>query len=560
MFKRSLFAAALLAAGTACSTVQAEKDRGVTLQVLGTRETGQFGVSAAEIVAHDPATQQLFVTNAGDRKVDILDIRDPLHPARTGSIDVSTDLPDTGGVNSVAVRDGIVAVAVEHDNKQANGWVAFYDTAGTFLNSVPAGALPDMVTFTNNGAYVLTANEGEPSDDYTVDPQGSVSIVDLRNGVMNATVAHALFTGFNESAADAAGVRTPQPYGATVAEDLEPEYIATSQDSKTAWVTLQENNAIAIVDIPSATVTGLMGLGCKDHSLARNALDPSDRDAAVDNGPLRDGINISTWPVCGLYMPDAIDAYQSNGSTWLVMANEGDSREYLFDADSDAGCGDVNPAWEFDDGECLTYTDEGRIGKVDLALPGYDAAMTEDLQENAHLGRLKLVTTEGNTDADAAYEELYSFGARSFTIRDTAGNIIFDSGADFERITAARIPDDFNSNNDENGSFDDRSDDKGPEPEGVAIGKVRGETYAFIGLERVGGIMIYNITDPTAAAFVDYVNNRNFGVAAETSAAGDLGPEGLLFIKPEDSPNGLPLLVVGNEVSGTTTLYAVVER
>ena len=554
MPKCTLLATAILLATTGA---HAGNDKAISLEVLGTYATGIFDDSAAEIVAHDPASQQLFVINGGNKTVDILDISDPTKPTRTDTIDVTDDLPDSGGVNSVAIHDGMVAVAVEHDDKQTDGWVAFYDTSGAYLNSVRAGALPDMLTFTHNGSYVLVANEGEPNDTYTVDPEGSVSIVDIRNGIAHATVAHADFSGFDDAAADAAGVRTPQPYGASVSRDLEPEYIATSHDSKTAWVTLQENNAVAVVDIPSATVTALVGLGYKDHSQAGNGLDASNRDDAFN-----DGINIKTWPVRGLYMPDAIAAYRSKGSTWLVTANEGDGREYGFDATSDAECGEVNSAWEFNDEDevCITYIDENRIGKADLDLPGYDEEETELLQENENLGRLKFVTTEGDIDGDGSYEKLYSFGARSFTIWDTAGNPVFDSGDDFEQITAGLIPDDFNSTNDENGSFDDRSDDKGPEPEGVVIGKVRGETYAFVGLERVGGIMIYNVTDPTSAGFVNYVNNRDFSADAETPEAGDLGPEGLLFIKADDSPNGRPLLVTGNEVSGTTTLFEVVSK
>ena len=546
MIKRTLLAASIL---VACSGAFADKDKSVTLQVLGTYESGIFDDSAAEIVAHDPANQRLFVINASENFfVEVLDISDPTDPTHDFEIDVTEDLSMAGGINSVAVRDGVVAVAVEHEDKTSNGWVAFYDTDGNFLKSVPAGALPDMLTFTPNGKYVLAANEGEPNDRYEIDPVGSVTVVDLRKGVMNASATQAGFGGFDDAEADAAGVRTPQPYGASVAQDLEPEYIAVSRDSKTAWVALQENNGLAVVDIKSATVTGLVGLGCKDHMADGNGLDPSNRD---------DGINIRNWPVCGLYMPDAITAYRSRGRTWLITANEGDGREYKFDAGGDDQlCSEFKSAWELDGDDCITYIDEERIGKVELDLPGYDS---DELQKDENLGRLKFVTTEGNTDADDAYETLYNFGARSFTIWDTAGNPVYDSGDDFEQKTAAMIPDDFNSTNDENDSFDDRSDDKGPEPEGVVTGKVRGLTYAFVGLERVGGIMIYNVTDPTNVRFSSYVNNRNFG-AADAKDAGDLGPEGLAFIKADDSPNGKPILAVGNEVSGTTTLFQVVSQ
>ncbi len=176
------------------------------------------------------------------------------------------------------------------------------------------------------------------------------------------------------------------------------------------------------------------------------------------------------------------------------------------------------------------------------------------LQRDDRLGRLRTTTAFPTVEPAT---DLYCFGARSFSIRDEAGNLVYDSGNDFERITAAADPENFNSTNDEHGSFDSRSDDKGSEPEGVEIGRAFGSTYAFIGLERVGGIMVYNIDSPSEAQFVDYVNNRDFDGDAEAGTAGDLEPEGITFISAADSPIRFPLLAVANEVSGTTTIYKV---
>lgn len=200
----------------------AQKENIVTLLPIGTYQSGVFNAGAAEIVAHDPETQTLFVINAADKTVDIRDISNPAEPALLSTIDVTLEIPDSGGINSVAVHGGLVAIAVEHDNKQENGWVAFYDTVGHYLNHVDAGALPDMVTFTHNGNYVLLANEGEPRGDYQTDPEGSVTIVDIREGVLSAVAATAGFSSFN--GAQLPGVRISGP-GASVAEDLEPEYI-----------------------------------------------------------------------------------------------------------------------------------------------------------------------------------------------------------------------------------------------------------------------------------------------------------------------------------------------
>jgi hypothetical protein len=567
MLKRTILAATVAAA--AWNVEAAKKEKNIALVEIGTYKTEVFDEGAAEIVAHDPDSQRLFVINADAKTVDILDISDPTDPRFHDSIDVSDNIMDTGGVNSVAVKHGIVGVAVEHDDKQVNGWAAFYDTDGNYIAHYGAGALPDAITFTHNGSYALVANEGEPSDDYGqdpdnpgTDPEGSVTIIDLRGGVGAASVSHAGFTDFNVGPMDPApgGVRAPRPFGATIAQDLEPEFIATSRDSKTAWVAMQENNGLAVVDIPSATVTALVGLGNKDHSVEGNGLDASNK---------ADDINIQPWPILGTYMPDGIYVYRVGGNEYIVTANEGDGREYFWDTDEDT-CTGLGFEYDSDDG-CLAYTDETRVKDVSLNPANFanlsDFGVTDiaELQQQDKLGRLKMLTTEGH-GGDDEYEEIHSFGARSITIWDTNGNVVWDSGDIMEQVTAMYLPDDFNSTNDENDTFKDRSDDKGPEPENVVVGRAFGRQYAFVGLERVGGIMVFDISDPANGRYVAYHNNRDFSAEnndedgnLEGVDAGDLGPEGIAFIKAEDSPNGEPLLVVGNEVSGSTTIWQIVK-
>jgi len=541
MIANRLFVAGLIAVSCAAEAKHQE-EQNISLEQIGRFETGVFDEGAAEIVAFDAGSQLLFVINADAKAVDVLDLSEPSNPNLVNMIDVSNDIADAGGVNSVAVHDGLVAVAVEHDHKQSNGWAAFYDVDGNYLAHFEAGALPDMVTFTPNGDYVLVANEGEPSDDYSNDPEGSVTIIEIGQGLNKARVKTADFSRFNKK--PPAGVRISGP-GASVAQDIEPEYIATSPDSKTAWVTLQENNALAIIDIRKARVKKLVGLGAKDHSLEGNGLDASNRD---------DEINIQPWPVMGTYMPDSIASYTAGHKrTYLITANEGDGREYIYDASEEdcAAAGHV-----YDDGDCFSHLDEARIKEIELdslAFPDADL-----LQEDENLGRLKILATEGDADHDGDYDVLHSFGARSITIWDERGRKVADTGDMIEQVTALALPDNFNSTNDENDSFDDRSDDKGPEPEGVVVGTIKKHSYAFVGLERVGGIIIFEVTDPTAPRFVTYFNNRDFSVDdVESEDAGDLGPEGLVFISATDSPNGEPLLVVGNEVSGSTTVYQV---
>ncbi len=492
------------------------------LSPLGTYKTGIYDASAAEIVAYDPATQRLFVVNANTPSVEVLDISNPSRPTKLFDIDPSAY---GAAANSVAVANGIVAVAIESAVKTDPGQVVFFDTNGNFLNSVTVGALPDMLTFTPDGRKVLVANEGEPNDDYSVDPEGSVSIIDISGGVANLTQANvttAGFTAFNDQKDSlmAEGVRIFGP-GATVAQDLEPEYIAVDKKSQTAYVALQENNAIGVLNLASGTFVDILPLGYKSHALS--GLDASDRDG---------GINIATYAnLFGMYQPDAIALYEVAGKTYIVTANEGDARDYE------------------------TFAEEARVRSLTLDPVAFPNAA--EIQANAALGRLTVTKTLGDANGDGLYESLYAFGGRSFSIWDTEGNLVFDSGSQFEEIIAQRFPDFFNFDNAENDSFDNRSDNKGPEPEGVAIGEIKGRTYAFIGLERIGGIMTYDITDPTNPFFVDYANNRIFVGDPLAGTAGDLGPEGVTFIAAKDSPTGQPLLAVGNEVSGSTTLFAI---
>lgn len=483
--------------------------RGLDLSLLGTFESGVFGESAAEVISYDAKSKKLFVINANAGTVDVLDLSIPTNPTKISTLETSSF---GAGVNSVAVHNGIVAVAVEADPKQNPGRIVFFDTDGNVLNDVAAGALPDMVTFTPDGNYALAANEGEPSDDYTNDPEGSVTIVDLRQGI--AATHQVSFASFNSQVESlrSQGVRIFGP-NATVAQDLEPEYIAVSPDSRTAYVAFQENSAFAIIDIATATVTSIKALGFKNHALPRNAFDASNRD---------DGINIKPWPTLGMYQPDAIAAFEIGGETYIASANEGDARDY--------------------DG----YSEETRV--KDLVLDATAFPDAETLQDDANLGRLKTTTAQGDTDGDGDHDIIYSYGARSFSIWDASGNLVFDSGSDFETITARQFPDLFNSQGSAD-SRDERSDDKGPEPEAIAIGKIGDRIYAFIGMERVGGIFAYDITVPEASQFVTYVHNAN-----------DIGPESLIFVSEDESPSNNALVMVSSEVSGTVSVYQVISR
>ena len=516
--------AAALTAGAAlpatAGPARGPKNPEVSLTPLGTYTSGLFDEGAAEITAYDASTRRLFVVNSGAGTVDVLDISDPAAPRKVAEL-------DTPGANSVAVHDGLVAVAEQAEVRTDPGTLAFFDAAdGARRGQVTIGSLPDMATFTRDGTHVVVANEGEPEGYCTgqVDPEGSVSVVDVRRGPEHATVRTADFRAWNDREDElvAAGVRVFGP-GASVAQDLEPEYVTTSTNGHTAWVSLQENNALAVVDLRSATVTDILPLGLKDHSVAGNGLDASDRDGAAA---------IRTWPVRGMVMPDAVAAYSSKGRSYVVTANEGDAREY----------------------DC--FAEEERVKDLTLdpqVFPDRDA-----LQQDAALGRLTVTTT--SPQGPDGYTALDAFGARSVSVRDgRTGALVWDSGDAFERLVAEVEPTLFNATNDDNDSFDSRSDNKGPEPEGVDLGRIRGRTYAFVGLERSSGLVVVDVTDPAAGRVAGYASNRSPRPDADAAAgeAGDLGPEGILFVPAGDSPTGEPLLVVGNEVSGTTTIWSV---
>jgi hypothetical protein len=518
-------------------------------KVGGYQHTG--GIGAAEIAAFDSLSQRLFVVNGAQGSVDVLNLSNPSAPTLTSSLTVAQFGASLGGINSVAVSNGIVALAVDAQTKTLPGLVAFVRASDLrVLGTTTVGALPDMLTFSPNGRMLLVANEGEPNS-YgqadSVDPEGSISIIDLPvlSPTMNSisvTVTSAGFTAFNSQSAalQAAGVRIYGP-GSSVAQDLEPEYITISDDNQTAWVTLQENNAVAVVNLASKSVVAIRPLGLKDHSLAGNGLDASNEDGGTNTKSGTPTIKITTYPIKGMYMPDALASFRIGTRTYLATANEGDAREYT-------GVNAIN-------------REDPRVR--DYCTSGFDASvfgtLTSTLGLDSNLGRLRITAFPGNgrTGKNAAGEcnELVAFGARSFSLWSVDGasngiSLAWDSGDQFEQRTAALSPTPtFNASNDNN-TLDDRSPAKGPEPEAVVVASFGTKTFAFVGLERVGGVMVYDVSNPSAPSYVTYLNTR-------TGATGDRGPEGLLFIKAADSPTKKPLLVVSHETSGTTAVFEI---
>ena len=542
--------AGLCLTGAALSTSNAGALELEAIGRYGQMDPEVFDESAAEIPSYDPVTRRLFVTNAATASVDVIGIADPANPVLLFSIPLATE--SIAGPTSLVFKNGVLAVSLVAEPKTDNGFVAFFDADGNPVGfPVEVGALPDAITASADGSVLVVSNEGEPNDDNTIDPEGSVSIIDMSNGVASASVQSADFSAFNalEANLKAVGVRifgkiftetgTLDADGdpvytissTNVAQDLEPEFSTVSPDGKTAYVTLQENNAIAVVDLESATVSGIFALGMIDHFVSGNEIDPSDKDNFT--------AKIRKHKALGMFLPDAIASYQVGGQTYLVTANEGDSRDYD------------------------NFSEE--IRAEDLPAEGFVFAGGKGLIKNPKmLGRLKTTIAPPETaivgtdkKGNQILEKVVTYGTRSFSIWSSDGDLVFDSGSEFEELTAGFVFDTFNASNDDP-EADNRSDDKGPEPEGVIVAEFNGKHYAFVTLERVGGIMVYDVSDPANATFVDYINTRlSADDAGNSSVADDLGPESLVFIAPSQSPNGEALLVVTNEVSGSTVIFQV---
>ena len=508
-----------------------------------------------ESIAFDAQTSRLFVANSiapggGQRytRVEVVNLINPAQPVTEASLDLSAFGAD---VSSVTFSNGILAAAMIQAVKTDSGRVVLVDVSGadirsstTNARSVVVGAQPDMITFTPDGTRILTANEGEPTEtgSYLPDPEGSISIIDLPflpNGRVNLSAvsqANVRFVRFNDfnfggvrrsELSDSSQIHFPSPtttatvVGAapgrlvTFAQDVEPEYIAISPDSQTAYITLQENNAWAIVDIPTGRVLAIRAMGIKFHILSGNGIDASDRGTSI---------KIANYPVLGMYQPDALSAFQFGGQTFIASVNEGDTRGYA------------------------TYNEEARVGSLRLDSMRFPNRIA--LQNDTLMGRLTVTRARGDIDGDGDFDALYLPGGRSISVWDGNGALVWDSEDQIEQITARIAPTTFNVSRD-NTTRKNRSDDKGPEPEGITTGTVGDSTYIFAGLERTSGIMVYNATNPRRPRFSQYITTRDYSRAI----GGDVSTEALLFVPASQNRLNVPLVLAAFEVSGTVAVY-----
>lgn len=484
------------------STLVNTNPKEISLHLISSFSTNLGKPSSAEIVSFDPDSKRLFVVNSVGNKLDILNFSNPEKIRFIRTVDLGT----YGIViNSVSVKNKLVAAAIQHPQVDKEGSVVFFDIEGNYLQKVLVGVLPDMLTFSPDGSYILVANEGEPSDDYKTDPEGSVSIIEIpanNKSISQSNVVNLNFRTYNDSLKSlrAQGVRIFGP-GASVAQDLEPEYISISPDSKKAWVTLQENNAVAVVDISLKKITSIRSLGTRNYSMQKESC-----------------------TLQGMHQPDGIASFSVDGKNYIITANEGEPRMY-----------------------------EGFKELQKLENPSYSLDKEKfPSAPNKNMGKLGVSSSTGDVDGDGDFDEIHCYGSRSFSIWDEQFKLIYDSGDGFEKVACKEG--EYCKFNERYAKIakEEKLDLRGPEPESVVTGKIGDKNYAFITLERYGGIMAYNVDDPTKAYFVDYANSNIHDEKREESR-----PEGIIFIPSDKSPNGKNLIVVANEGTSMVDVYEV---
>tara|TARA_R110002096_G_scaffold74101_2_gene175823 strand:+ start:76075 stop:77862 length:1788 start_codon:yes stop_codon:yes gene_type:complete len=488
-----------------------------------TYETNIFNDGGTKDIAWDRNSKRLFSINESLNRLEVYDMADITKPFRMKLVDLSSYI---SAPKSIAAFNGIIAVVGIGSSAQSSGKVLFFDNDGNFENQFSVGPLPDMVDFAPGGNILLIANEGSPTNDYSSDPAGSVSIINVSVGVNNlsqASVNTVSFTPLDSQAINPLVLHYGNNDQQLVSQDLEPEHITANSNATKAYVSLQENNAMMIIDIQSASIDTVIGLGYLDRGIAGNGLDASDLNTAID---------IKTFNrLFGIFQPDAIVSFEFNGSTYIASANEGEPIV------------------------TSNFSDVSRLNSTPID-PGKFTNVGSLINDN-NLGRLEVNSRLGDNNGDGLKDSLFTFGTRSFSIWDDKFQLIWDSGDEFEQIIAMAFPLQFNSDNDDNNSFKSRSDNRGPEPTALTIGEVDGTRYAFIGMERMGGFMVYDISDPTNPQFELYELNRDFSKQANSSGAGDLGLESIVFVPSFQSPTGIALLIVANEVSGTFSIYEI---
>jgi hypothetical protein len=542
---RALLSATALAGLVACGGDTIESTPQATL--VG-RYAHNVGVGVSEIVAYHAASQSVFITvdspntPASFQRISLRNLSSTAlaNPTTASNLEsgaitsVSAHVNDSGftagGVQTLAISGNLLAIAVQATPKTDPGVIAFYrlDAQGntTYIKKVTVGSLPDGMAFTPDGSKLVVANEGELSTFSTdgIDPVGSISIISIANGTPANTATTLDFSDFNTGQSRASELPTDVRIGrvgASVAQDMEPEYVSISSDNTKAYVTLQENNAVAVVDLATNRIERIFAMGYKNHGLASNSLAPSDKVSATSPFALKSYANLF-----GINMPDGIATFSVNGTSYFITANEGDDRD------------DFLPSGQ---------KETQRVGHSSIVLNSTAFPSATNLKTETELGRLTIFSTMGRNSSNE-FEKLYTLGGRSFTIYNaTTGAQVFDSANDVEQRAYNNLPLALLNKDQVLG----RLDNKGPEPESVVVGQVKGKTYAFVALERTSAILMYDLSNPAAPKFIQWLQNTT------DMANGDISPEGLSFVPAAQSPTGNAMLIAGYEVSGTVAVWEI---
>lgn len=546
---RFLMVTTAIAALSACGGSDTVDPDAAPKATLVGRYALNVGAGVSEIVAFHAESQSAFITvdsattPASFQRVSLRGVTSTalVNPTTAsnlvgGSItSVAAHVNDSGfkagGVQTLAISGNLLAIAVQATPKTDNGVVAFYrlDAQGnaTYLKKVSVGSLPDGMAFSPDGSKLVVANEGELSATFGtdgIDPVGSISIIAIANGTPADSANTLDFSDFNTGASRAselpADVRIGRA-GATVAQDMEPEYVTISPDNTKAYITLQENNAVALVNLTNNRIDRIFAMGYKNHGLAANAIATSDKVSATAPFALKTYTNLY-----GVYMPDGIATFTANGNSYFITANEGDDRD------------DFLPSGQ---------KETQRVGHSSIVLNSTAFPSATSLKTETELGRLTVLSTMGRNGSNE-FEKLYTLGGRSFSIYNASTGVqVYDSGSDIEQRAYSNLPVSLLGKDQVLG----RLDNKGPEPESVVVGQVRGKTYAFIALERSSAILMYDLSNPAAPTFVQWLQNTT------DMANGDISPEGLSFVPAAQSPTGNALLLAGHEVTGTLAVWEI---
>jgi hypothetical protein len=498
--------------------------------------------TGGEIV--DYANGKVLTTNSGNgtHKVEIFTVSSTgAFTGSTDSVDLSSVFDGASNISSVSsvLADprgfGVATVIPTSTAEGAVGRIAIFNIdTREIIKKLDVGYHPDSVTITPDGTKLVVINEGEfvsTSAETTFARPGSISVVDISSvntvaQVGNLTQSNVITYDFStanlKDGITINDLRNPRLDTLTTKTpnfaDIEPEY-ATATNFQ-VFVTLQENNGIAVFDFATSKYSAIYELGTIE-----NLIDASDKDGA--GGTTKIAINDL---VQGLPMPDAIARFTRSGVGYLLTANEGDARP--------------------DDGDILMG---GNATLAPTLAPEVAAIAT-----NTGIGRLQLLRYEGDTNNDGLIDTPIMMGTRSFSIWNSSnGTLVYDSDNTLEMFAAANDPATFNTNSGNLSRTDTRSDEKGPEPEAIAYASLGGRDYAFVGCERQNGIYAFDITDLTKVKVVGYFNTISNNQTKDSGRY--ISPESIKFIHAATNPSGKNLLVVGYEGTGSNGSVAVFE-